>query len=138
VCITTGTDALSTSTACTASSLRYKENIHELSYGLKEVLKFNPVTFTYKPEKGIPGLQVGFIAEDMEKIVPEVVGKDSEGRPESIDYGKLTSVLTNAIKEIWHEVQNLIAKVSGLEKKVEAQQKQIDSLTKRLEVLEAK
>ena len=79
LCHTLATGAVSTSTtACNPSSLRFKDNIQDLSYGLEEVLKLNPVSFTYKPEMRISGPQIGFLAEDMNTMIPEVVGKDKE------------------------------------------------------------
>src|SRR3989338_3725228 len=51
LCTTLATGVISTSTdACNPSSVKYKENIADLSYGLAEVLKLRPVSFDYKPE----------------------------------------------------------------------------------------
>ncbi len=108
ICYTGGTGALSTSTAgCTASSLRFKDNIQPLTYGLADILKLKPVSFTYKPYMDIPGNQIGFIAEDMVQVIPEVVGYDAQGLPASIDYGKLTSVLVSAMQELNANVRQL-------------------------------
>lgn len=100
LCHTIATGIVSTSTtACNPSSRKYKENIESLNYGLSEVLKLKPVSFDYKPEMKIKGHQVGFIAEEMYKVIPEVVGM-KDGKPDNIDYAKLTSVLTKAIQEL--------------------------------------
>jgi hypothetical protein len=48
----------------------------------------------------VPGNQVGFIAEDMVNVMPEVVGLDDQGRPNNIDYAKITPLLTRAMQEI--------------------------------------
>ena len=53
--------------------------------------------------------EIGFGAQDMQKIVPEVVGINGDGTL-SLDYSKLTAVLAKAIQE-------LAAKVSALEAK---------------------
>jgi hypothetical protein len=101
LCTTLATGVISTSTsACAPSSLRYKENVSDIAYGLDSVLAMRAVSYDYKPELKVSGHQVGFIAEEMYTVVPEVVGLDSEGEPNNIDYAKLTSVLARAIQEI--------------------------------------
>ena len=101
VCMTLATGELSTSTtACNPSSIRFKDNVQNSTYGLSQVLAMRPVTYTYKPEMKISGNQVGFIAEEMETIVPEVVGHDAQGIAANIDYAKLAPVIVNAIKDM--------------------------------------
>jgi len=88
--------------SCAASSLRFKENIEDLSYGLGTVMQLRPVSYEYN-EAERPGSDtryLGFIAEDMLGIVPEVVEIDGEGLPGGIDYAKLTPVLAKAIQEM--------------------------------------
>lgn len=80
------------------SSARYKENIVDSPYGLNEVLAMRPVTFTYKAEP--TRHDVGFIAEEMEQVIAEVVAKNLDGEPDAISYDRLTSVLCKAIQEL--------------------------------------
>lgn len=80
------------------SSARYKDNIVDSSYGLAEVLAMRPVQFTYKAEPDRH--DVGFIAEEMAQVVPEVVAKNIDGEPDAISYDRLTSVLCKAIQEL--------------------------------------
>ena len=88
-------------TACSASSARFKENINNLSYGLSDVMNLRPVTFTFKPEMNLGNdLQVGFIAEEVEKVIPELVSYDSQGRPSGVNYPNMTALLTHAIQEL--------------------------------------
>ncbi len=101
VCLTLGTGAISTSTGtCTASSLRFKDNVENLSYGLSDIMQLRPVSFTYKPDMLVPGNQLGFIAEEVDGVIPELVGHDSEGLAASVDYAKLAPVLVNAIQQM--------------------------------------
>lgn len=95
------------------SSARYKDNIEDSSYGLAEVLAMRPVTFTYKaePERH----DVGFIAEEMVSVIPEVVAKTTEGEPDAISYDRLTSVLCKAIQELNSKVEALEARIAVLE-----------------------
>jgi hypothetical protein len=103
--------------ACSTSSIRYKENVNELSYGLDEIRQMNPVFFEYKnwvneDLSSRTKRKVGFIAEDMEKIIPEVVIYE-DGLVDGIDYAFLTSVLAKGIQELDAKVtsifENLVA-----------------------------
>jgi hypothetical protein len=89
------------------SSARYKDNIENSSYGLTEVLAMRPVTFTYKAEPNRH--DVGFIAEEMVNVIPEVVAKTTEGEPDAISYDRLTAVLCKAIQELEARVAALEA-----------------------------
>ena len=52
--------------------------------------------------------QVGVLAQDMEAILPEVVlTADDEMQTKSVDYGKITSVLIEAVKELKKEINEL-------------------------------
>ena len=78
------------------SSKKYKENIKPCGPRVKCI---QPVTFDYTqkaildyPEKTSPGRQFGFIAEDVVEVYPEaVIFKD--GKPDAINYGKLSQIL---------------------------------------------
>ncbi len=99
---------------CGASSARYKENIEALKYGLKDVLKMDPKSFTYK---NTGKKDIGFIAEDMVKIVPEVVTK-KDGKPESIDYDKLTAVLVEAIQDQQKQIDTQAKQIKKLQEQI--------------------
>jgi len=88
--------------ACASSSIRYKENIEELAYGLEEVLQLNPVFFKYKKEKDPTDQRrkIGLIAEEVQPIIPEVVYYDGEGLIDSVDYPNMIALLTKAIQEL--------------------------------------
>ena len=83
-----------------ASDRRLKKNIIPIKYGLKEVLQFIPVNYQMKSTEI---KQVGFIAQDVQKIVPELVtgieGDLSKGENLAIAYGNMTAILTKAIQE---------------------------------------
>jgi len=95
------------------SSARYKDNIKDSSYGLAEVLAMRSVTFTYKSEPDRH--DVGFIAEEMVNVIPEVVAKTIEGEPDAISYDRLTSVLCKAIQELNAKVEALEVRIAALE-----------------------
>jgi hypothetical protein len=92
-----------TGTAGACSDNRYKKNITPLANSLSNVLKIQGVNYFWRtdefPANGFnDNKQIGFIAQDVEKIYPEVILTDKNGY-KSIDYSRLTPVLVEAIKE---------------------------------------
>ena len=88
---------LSTAGAWTnASDRRIKKNIVDIKYGLEDVLKMQPRSFQMKE---VEGDYIGLIAQEVEEIIPEVVGGDPE-KQLTLDYGSLVSVAFKAIQEL--------------------------------------
>jgi hypothetical protein len=108
----------------TASDSRIKKNIVNSTYGLATVLKLRPVEYNLTSNDF---KQVGFIAQEVQKLVPEVVtGKEgdlSKGEILGITYSNLVPVLTKAIQEQQKQIEDQNAKIA-------AQQKQIEELIK--------
>ncbi len=94
--------------SCSASSIRFKENINDLTYGLEDVLKLHPVSFNFKPEMNMgSNRQLGFIAEEVERLIPELVSYDENGLPSGVNYPQMTSLLAKGIQELNAKVDNL-------------------------------
>ena len=88
-------------TACSLSSQRFKENIENLDYGLEDILKLRPVSFNFKQGMNIgTSTYLGFIAEEVVWVIPELVSIDKDGIPSGVDYPLLTSLLTKGIQEL--------------------------------------
>lgn len=85
------------------SSKRFKENIEPVSNALSVVNQLQGVSFDWK-ETGKK--DIGFIAEEVNKVLPEVVLKDENNEPLAIDYGKITSILIEAVKELITIINN--------------------------------
>ena len=106
------------------SDSRIKKNIVNSTYGLATVLKLRPVEYNLTSNDL---RQVGFIAQEVQKLVPEVVtGKEgdlSKGEILGITYSNLVPVLTKAIQEQQKQIEDQNAKIA-------AQQKQIEELIK--------
>ncbi len=101
LCINTTTFIVSRGNTCSASSARFKDNVVDLTYGLDDINALRPVTFTYKEEySSDQSVHLGLIAEEVEEIIPEVVNKDAEGRPESISYDHLIALLIKGIQQL--------------------------------------
>jgi hypothetical protein len=92
------------STITENSSIRYKDNIETVKYGLDKVLQMRGVTYT-KKDTGLK--ELGLIAEELNEILPEVVLKNEEGEPDSVSYGRITAVLIEAIKDLKKEIEEL-------------------------------
>ena len=95
------------------SDERLKDNIKTLEDGLAKVNQLRGVSYNKDNKKGI-----GVIAQEVEKVFPEVVitGK-TEDKFKSVDYGRLTAVLIEAVKEQQKQIQTLTTKVEELEAK---------------------
>ena len=113
------TDAIEASgniTAFVSSDERLKENIINLDGSLSKVLKLRGTRFDWKEGNDVlhsfEGNDIGFIAQEIKEVFPEVVG-EMKGGYYGVKYEKLTPILVEAIKE-------LSAKVADLEKKLES------------------
>jgi hypothetical protein len=83
----------------TRSDYNLKDDIFDLKYGLNDILKLQPVEYTYKSNGS---KQLGFIAQDIGTILPEVVSFEESM---SVNYQAIIPILTKAIQE-----QNLLIK----------------------------
>jgi hypothetical protein len=87
-----------TGIACTSDE-RLKENVADLSNAssLEKVLNMRTVSYNYI--KGNHNRTIGFLAQDVEKYIPEVVITDPNGY-KAVSYGNMTPVIISAIKEL--------------------------------------
>jgi len=79
------------------SSARYKDNIRDSVYGLSHVMQMRSTQFEYKDDGRS---DVGLIAEELQPIIPELVGVNKEGQADSVSYDRIVSVLVKAIQEL--------------------------------------
>jgi len=90
-----------------------------------------PVTFRYKKEIDPAGAsQLGLVAEDVEKVNPNLVVRDKEGKPYTVRYDQVNAMLLNEFLKEHRKVQ-------GLEANAARQQKQIEALTTGLQKVSA-
>ena len=85
------------------SDIRVKENVKTLENSLSKVNNLRGVEFN---KIGNNNKSIGVIAQEIEKILPEVVHTDNEGM-KSVAYGNITGLLIEAVKELSKEVQEL-------------------------------
>ena len=92
-----------------ASDMNLKENITDTKYGLDTVMQLRGVEYDWKRDD--MGHDLGVLAQEVEKVVPELV-KEYEGLNgrdtfKSVDYNKLVPILIESIKELKTEVDSL-------------------------------
>jgi len=89
------------------SDKRLKTDISNIENGLEKVMQMQGVYYKRNDQEDAK-LKVGVLAQDMEAIVPEVVlTADDEMQTKSVDYGKITAVLIEAIKDLKAEIDEL-------------------------------
>jgi hypothetical protein len=134
----------------TTSSARFKEAIKPMDKASEAILALKPVTFRYKKEldpECIP--QFGLVAEEVEKVSPDLVARDDEGKPYTVRYEAVNAMLLNEFIKEHCTVQQLKAGMAkqkatiahleatagqqkDLQTTVAKQQEQIDRLTSAL------
>jgi hypothetical protein len=109
-----------------ASDIRLKENIEPLQNSLEKVMQLNGVTFTWKADPNKKHT-IGFIAQEFEKVIPELVFTNESDGFKGINYAEVTAVLAEAIKQLKAENDRLkdeneqvISRIERLEKIVGA------------------
>jgi hypothetical protein len=91
-----------------SSDERLKNNIHTITNPIEKVSALRGVSFEYK-ETGQK--QIGFIAQEIEKIIPEVVGENPDGY-KGVQYQNVVGLLVEAIKEQQKQIDELKEKIN--------------------------
>jgi hypothetical protein len=97
------------------SDIRIKENILNIIDPLNKVLRLRGVSYN-RIDTDDKSTKIGFIAQEVEKIVPEVVTYDKEQDRYGVSYGNITALLVEAIKEQQIKIDNLTIEVENLKK----------------------
>jgi hypothetical protein len=91
-----------------ASSARFKTEIKPMDKASEAVLDLKPVTFRYKPDvdpEGIP--QFGLVAEQVEKVNPDLVAHDEQGKAYTVRYEAVNAMLLNEFLKEHRKVESL-------------------------------
>jgi hypothetical protein len=96
------------------SSSKTKHNVKNLGINSDLLLKLKPVEYDYN---GSNSHSLGFIAEDVQKVIPQVVNKDAKGEPYSLSYDQLLILAIDKIQKQQIQIDALIKRVTALEKK---------------------
>jgi hypothetical protein len=99
------------------SDIRLKDNIEPIENALDKVTQLNGVTFTRKDHDDKTRRHAGVIAQEVEKVLPEVVSEDNEGI-KNVAYGNMVGLLIEAIKEQNKAIYDLKKEVERLKSKL--------------------
>jgi len=139
--VTSGTNLVSGGTWASLSDRRIKTDITTLHYGIKDIMKLQPIEFEFHDPKGFDYVpekiskesvhSVGFIAQDVYEIIPEIVYKpdDTEKELWGMQYEKLTPILVKGIQEQQSEIENLNNTINQLKTDNENLKSKINNLT---------
>jgi hypothetical protein len=100
------------------SDRRLKKDIRSLAPGLGAILKLRPVTYRWKDPK-VPGIHYGFIAQEVEKVLPELITESNKGF-KALDATGILPVTVKAVQELKTENDELRADVDRLAAEIEA------------------
>jgi len=114
--------AYSTDGWTTSSDIKWKKNIKPLQNSLEKVTNLNGVSFNWRTDEYTEKMfsedkQIGFIAQDVEKVFPELVSTDDDGN-KSVYYDKMTAVLLESVKELKAQNDALKKRLTYLEQKL--------------------
>jgi hypothetical protein len=124
------------------SSLRFKEAIKPMEQASAALFALKPVSFHYKKEIDPQGTkQFGLVAEEVEKVNPDLVVRDKEGKPYTVRYDQVNAMLLNEFLKEHRKVEELEAMVARQQKSFESkaaeQRQQIDALTLAVQKISA-
>jgi hypothetical protein len=116
------------------SSRRFKDDIKPINQASEAIHRLRPVSFRYKAEIE-PTRPVGFglIAEEVEKINPDLVSRDNEGKPLSVRYDQVNAMLLNEFLKEHRKVQELEANAVRQQKQIEALNAGLQQVSAQLE-----
>jgi hypothetical protein len=115
------------------SSKRFKEDIKPMDTASGVLLALKPVTFRYKKDIDPQGLsQFGLVAEDVEKVNPDLVVRDKEGRPYSVRYDAVNAMLLNEFIKEHKKGEEQQATIAQLKSTVAQQKKDFQATVAQL------
>ena len=103
--------------SCTVSSETFKHGIESLTEtsGLEAISNLRAVSFFYDDEIGVPGEQVGFIAEEVLQVDRRLVVFDADNNPRGVKYENMTALLAKGIQELDERTSILAAATASIE-----------------------
>ena len=103
------------------SSRRFKEDVQGMGDVTADLMKLRPVTFHYKApyDDGARLLQYGLIAEEVAKVLPDLVQYDKDGKPFTVRYNAVNAMLLDGYQRQQEKIQEQEARIQKLEALVE-------------------
>jgi Chaperone of endosialidase len=114
------------------SSARFKDEIKPMDNASKALYSLKPVSFRYKNEIDPARTpQLGLVAEAVEKVNPDLVIRDAEGRPQTVRYEQINAMLLNEFLKEHKTVQQQQAAIAELKSTVALQRKDFEAIAAR-------
>jgi hypothetical protein len=92
-----------------ASSARYKTDIRDLGDASDKLSQLRPVSYQYKTEPGVT--HFGLIAEEVDRVMPELVVRDAQNRPETVQYHEIIPLLLQQVKAQREVIERMEARL---------------------------
>jgi len=115
------------------SSKRFKQDIAPMNAASKALFGLQPVTFHYKESiDPVCRRQLGLVAEQVEKVDPDLVVRDKDGKPYSVRYDQVNAMLVNEFLKEHSTVQELKKEVAVLTARLKEQDSKIEKVSTQL------
>src|SRR5579884_3303061 len=110
-----------------SSSARFKKDIADMGKSSEAILSLRPVTFHYKSDANAVA-QFGLIAEEVEKVDPDLIIRDKEGKPYSVRYEAVNAMLLNKFLKAHKKVEQQAQEMQEQQTRIKKQQATIAEL----------
>jgi hypothetical protein len=117
------------------SAARFKKAVQPMNQASEAILGLKPVTFRYKEEIDPDGTpQFGLIAEEVEKVNPDLVGRDENGKVITVRYEAVNAMLLNEFLKEHRRVEEQGATIVQMKKEIEALTAGLQKVSAQLEL----
>jgi len=119
------------------SSIRFKEDVHDMAAASDGLMRLRPVTYRYKQPyaDGSKPIDYGLIAEEVAEVYPDLVVKGADGQIQTVQYQKLTPMLLNEVQKEHQLLEQQEATIEKQETTIDKQGETIQQLKNQLATL---
>ena len=117
------------------SSKRFKQDIAPMNAASDALFRLQPVTFHYKESiDPVCRRQLGLVAEQVEKVDPDLVLRDKDGKPYNVRYDQVNAMLLNEFLKEHNTVQELKKEVAALIARLNEQDSKLERFSAQFEI----
>ena len=116
------------------SSARYKYDIRGIGGASAGLMRLRPVSFRYKSDPSRT-LQYGLVAEEVARMYPELVTRDTDGKLQSVRYLEFTALLLNELQKQTKQLQTQASRTRELAQRLETKDGQLAALQREIDAL---
>jgi hypothetical protein len=118
-----------------SSSQRFKDGIKPMDKASEAILALKPVTFHYKKEIDPDATpQFGLVAEAVEKINPDLIARDADGKPYTVRYEAVNAMLLNEFIKAHRRIEEQDKRIDELTAQLKEQAEQIRNVNDKVEM----